>query len=107
MSVNSRTADRITVVTIDRPARRNAVDLSTALALWCDLRVAGRSAKMGVFNRRFGVPSVDLGTIRLPRIVGQGRALDVVFGERLASPESREAAAAFMARRPADFSGFE
>jgi enoyl-CoA hydratase len=161
MSVSSRTADRITVVTIDRPARRNAVDLSTALALidafqafdraddadvavltgaggafcagadlhalaagerkpyspdgdfapmgptrlrlgkpviaaiegpavaggmelalWCDLRVAGRSATMGVFNRRFGVPSVDLGTIRLPRIVGQGRALELMLTGR-------------------------
>jgi enoyl-CoA hydratase len=52
------------------------------LALWCDLRVAGRSAVFGVFNRRFGVPLVDMGTIRLPRIVGQGRALDLILSGR-------------------------
>ncbi len=161
MSVTSHTADRITVVTINRPERRNAVDLATALALieafqafdrasdadvailtgaggafcagadlhalaagerkpyqpdgdfapmgptrlrlgkpviaaiegpavaggmelalWCDLRVAGRSATMGIFNRRFGVPLVDLGTIRLQRIVGQGRALEFILTGR-------------------------
>ncbi|RPH44436.1 MAG: crotonase/enoyl-CoA hydratase family protein [Burkholderiales bacterium] len=161
MSVTCHTADRITVVTIDRPQRRNAVDLSTALALveafkafdsasdsdvailtgagdafcagadlhalaagerkpykpdgdfapmgptrlrlgkpviaaiegpavaggmelalWCDLRVAGHSATMGVFNRRFGVPLVDLGTLRLPRLVGHGRALEFILTGR-------------------------
>jgi enoyl-CoA hydratase len=168
MSVTSHTEDRITVVTIDRPERRNAVDLETALALidafqafdraedadvailtgaggafcagadlhaiaagerkpyqpdgdfapmgptrlrlgkpviaaiegpavaggmelalWCDLRVAGRSAMMGVFNRRFGVPLVDLGTIRLPQIVGQGRALEFILtGRQIAMDEA-------------------
>src|SRR5579871_2971049 len=43
------------------------------IALWCDLRVAGKSAVFGVFNRRFGVPLVDMGTIRLPRLIGQSR----------------------------------
>jgi len=52
------------------------------LALWCDLRVAARDATLGVFNRRFGVPLVDLGTIRLPRMVGQGRALDLILTGR-------------------------
>src|SRR5256714_7163830 len=52
------------------------------LALWCDLRVAGRDATFGVFNRRFGVPLIDLGTIRLPRLVGQGRALDLILTGR-------------------------
>lgn len=52
------------------------------LALWCDMRVAGRGATFGVFNRRFGVPLVDLGTIRLPRMIGQGRALDLVLTGR-------------------------
>jgi len=52
------------------------------LALWCDLRVAGRGARFGVFNRRFGVPLVDLGTVRLPRLVGQGRALDLILTGR-------------------------
>jgi enoyl-CoA hydratase len=52
------------------------------LALWCDLRVAGRSAILGVFNRRFGVPLIDLGTVRLPRLIGHGRALDLVLTGR-------------------------
>src|SRR6267143_5167612 len=52
------------------------------LALWCDLRVAGRDATLGVFSRRFGVPLIDLGTIRLPRMIGQGRALDLVLTGR-------------------------
>jgi enoyl-CoA hydratase len=161
VSVSSRTKGRVTVVTIERPERRNAVDLPTAhalvaafkafdadasadvailtgaggafcagadlqalavgerkpveadgmfapmgptrlrlfkpviaaiegpavaggmeLALWCDLRIAGRSAIMGIFNRRFGVPLVDLGTIRLPRIIGQGRAVELILTGR-------------------------
>jgi enoyl-CoA hydratase len=52
------------------------------LALWCDLRVAAKSAIMGVFNRRFGVPLVDLGTIRLPRLIGEGRAMDLILTGR-------------------------
>src|SRR5204862_823522 len=52
------------------------------LALWCDLRVAGRDATFGVFNRRFGVPLIDLGTIRLPRMLGEGRALDLILTGR-------------------------
>src|SRR5436305_15123201 len=57
------------------------------LALWCDLRVAGRDAAFGVFNRRFGVPLIDLGTVRLPRLVGQGRALDLILTGRPVSAE--------------------
>jgi len=52
------------------------------LALWCDLRVASRDATLGVFNRRFGVPLIDLGTVRLPRMIGQGRALDLILTGR-------------------------
>ena len=52
------------------------------LALWCDLRVAATNATFGVFNRRFGVPLIDLGTIRLPRMIGQGRALDLILTGR-------------------------
>jgi len=52
------------------------------LALWCDLRVAARGATLGVFNRRFGVPLIDLGTVRLPRLVGHGRALDLILTGR-------------------------
>ena len=52
------------------------------LALWCDFRVASRDATFGVFNRRFGVPLIDLGTVRLPRMVGQGRALELILTGR-------------------------
>ena len=57
------------------------------LALWCDLRVASSTATLGVFNRRFGVPLIDLGTVRLPRMIGQGRALDLVLTGRPVSAE--------------------
>lgn len=53
------------------------------LALWCDLRVASTTARLGVLCRRFGVPLIDGGTVRLPRIVGQGRAMDLVLTGRL------------------------
>jgi enoyl-CoA hydratase len=52
------------------------------LALWCDLRVVERDAVFGVFCRRFGVPLIDGGTVRLPRIVGLGRALDLILTGR-------------------------
>ncbi|MEO7245125.1 MAG: crotonase/enoyl-CoA hydratase family protein, partial [Rubrivivax sp.] len=52
------------------------------LALMCDLRVAARSAVFGVFCRRWGVPLIDGGTVRLPRIVGQGHALDMILTGR-------------------------
>jgi enoyl-CoA hydratase len=52
------------------------------LAIWCDLRVAAADATFGVFCRRFGVPLIDGGTVRLPRLVGQGRALDLILTGR-------------------------
>src|SRR6185503_12260256 len=52
------------------------------LALWCDLRVMEKSAYMGVYCRRWGVPLIDGGTVRLPRIVGRGRALDIILTGR-------------------------
>jgi len=52
------------------------------LALWCDLRVAASDAVFGIFNRRFGVPLVDGGTIRLARIAGQGLAMDLILTGR-------------------------
>lgn len=52
------------------------------MALWCDLRVAGESATFGCFERRFGVPLVDGGTQRLPRIIGLSRALDMILTGR-------------------------
>ncbi len=52
------------------------------LAIWCDMRVVERSARFGVFCRRWGVPLVDGGTVRLPRIVGHGRAMDMILTGR-------------------------
>ncbi|MBN2621980.1 MAG: crotonase/enoyl-CoA hydratase family protein, partial [Acidimicrobiales bacterium] len=52
------------------------------LAAWCDLRVAGEGARFGCLERRWGVPLVDGGTYRLPRIVGLGRALDLILTGR-------------------------
>lgn len=52
------------------------------LAAWCDLRVAGDTARLGCLERRWGVPLVDGGTYRLPRIVGLGRALDLILTGR-------------------------
>ena len=57
------------------------------LALWCDLRVAARDAVLGVFNRRFGVPLIDGGTVRLARIAGQGLAMDMVLTGRAVGAE--------------------
>jgi enoyl-CoA hydratase len=52
------------------------------LALWCDMRVASESAKFGVFCRRWGVPLIDGGTVRLPRLIGHSRALDMILTGR-------------------------
>ncbi len=60
----------------------HAVAGGLELALMCDLRVAARSAVFGVYCRRFGVPLIDGGTVRLPRIVGMGRALDLILSGR-------------------------
>ena len=57
------------------------------LALWCDLRVAADDAIFGVYCRRFGVPLVDLGTVRLPRLIGHSRALDLILTGRGVSGE--------------------
>ena len=57
------------------------------LALWCDLRVAARDAVFGVYCRRWGVPLIDGGTVRLPRLVGQSLALDMILTGRGVSGE--------------------
>lgn len=57
------------------------------LALWCDLRVASPSARFGVFCRRFGVPLIDGGTVRLPRLIGASRAMDMILTGREVAPE--------------------
>jgi enoyl-CoA hydratase len=160
MTVSTRVEDRIAIVTIERPERRNAVDRPTAealadafrrfddddaldvavltgaggyfcagadlqaiaggkpnrtdpegdgpmgptrmllrkpviaavegwaaaggleLAIWCDLRVAARNAKFGVLCRRWGVPLIDGGTVRLSRLIGHSRALDMILTGR-------------------------
>ena len=60
----------------------HAVAGGLELALWCDLRVAEEDAVLGVFCRRWGVPLIDGGTVRLPQIVGLGRALDLILTGR-------------------------
>jgi enoyl-CoA hydratase len=169
MSVRYEVAERIALVTIDRPERRNAVDSETArllygafarfesdgdadvavltgaggtfsagfdlkafaegdrnaldgtgpgpmgptrmllskpsiaavegyavaggmeLSLWCDLRVAASDAVFGLLNRRFGVPLVDMGTIRLPRLIGHGVAMDLILtGRRVGAVEAKQ-----------------
>jgi enoyl-CoA hydratase len=65
----------------------HAVAGGLELACWCDLRVVEESAVFGVFCRRFGVPLIDGGTVRLPRIVGLGRALDLILTGRAVGAE--------------------
>jgi len=67
------------------------------LAIWCDLRVVGEEAVFGVFCRRFGVPLIDGGTVRLPRLIGHGRAMDMILTGR--SVDAREALTIGLASR--------
>jgi enoyl-CoA hydratase len=60
----------------------HAVAGGLELAIWCDLRVAAEDATFGVYCRRWGVPLIDGGTVRLPRLVGEGRALDLILTGR-------------------------
>ena len=82
-----------TRMTLDKPViaaiEGHAVAGGLELALWCDLRVAAKGATLGVFCRRWGVPLIDGGTVRLPRVVGLGRALDLVLtGRAVAADEA-------------------
>jgi enoyl-CoA hydratase len=81
----------------------HAVAGGLELALWCDLRVVARDAVFGVYCRRWGVPLVDGGTVRLPRLVGHGRALDMILTGRPVAAE--EALAIGLANRLADPGG--
>jgi enoyl-CoA hydratase len=73
------------IAAIEGPAVAGGLEL----ALWCDMRVVGRGAQFGVFCRRWGVPLVDGGTVRLPRVVGQGRANDLILtGRPVAADEA-------------------
>jgi enoyl-CoA hydratase len=67
------------------------------LALWCDLRVADETATFGVFCRRWGVPLIDGGTVRLPRLIGTSRAMDMILTGR--AVDAAEAAAIGLANR--------
>jgi enoyl-CoA hydratase len=60
----------------------HAVAGGLELALWCDMRVADETAVFGVFCRRWGVPLIDGGTVRLPRLIGTGRAMDLILTGR-------------------------
>jgi enoyl-CoA hydratase len=67
----------------------HAVAGGLELALWCDLRVADETAVFGVFCRRWGVPLIDGGTVRLPRLIGQSRAMDMILtGRPVAADEA-------------------
>jgi enoyl-CoA hydratase len=75
----------------------HAVAGGAELALWCDLRVMAADATFGIFCRRFGVPLVDLGTIRLPRLIGHSRAMDLILTGR--AVDASEALAIGIANR--------
>ncbi|WP_127108639.1 crotonase/enoyl-CoA hydratase family protein [Pararhodobacter zhoushanensis] len=66
------------IAAVEGPAVAGGMEL----ALWCDLRVMAQDATFGVFCRRWGVPLIDGGTVRLPRVVGQGRANDLILTGR-------------------------
>lgn len=78
MGPTRRLLSKPVIAAIEGPAVAGGLEL----ALWCDLRVASKSALFGVFCRRWGVPLIDGGTIRLPRLVGQSRALDMILTGR-------------------------
>ena len=75
----------------------HAVAGGMELALWCDLRVMAQDAVFGIYCRRFGVPLVDGGTIRLPRLIGQSRAMDLILTGR--PVDAAESAAIGLANR--------
>lgn len=84
------------IAAIEGPAAAGGMEL----ALWCDMRVIAQSAFMGIYCRRWGVPLIDGGTVRLPGIVGQGRANDLILtGRRI---EAAEALACGLADRLAE-----
>ena len=79
------TAPKPTIAAIDGWCLAGGLEL----ALWCDLRIAGEGSTLGFPERRWGVPLIDGGTQRLPRIVGMGRALDIILtGRMVESPEA-------------------
>ena len=83
------------IAAIEGPAVAGGMEL----ALWCDLRVMADDATFGIFCRRFGVPLVDLGSVRLPRLIGHSRAMDLILTGRPVGAE--EALAIGLANRMA------
>lgn len=84
-----------TRMALDKPViaaiEGHAVAGGMELLLWCDLRVAASDATFGFYDRRWGVPLIDGGTIRLPRLIGQSRALDMILsGRPVSAPEAHE-----------------
>jgi enoyl-CoA hydratase len=77
----------------------HAVAGGLELALWCDLRVADETAVFGVFCRRWGVPLIDGGTVRLPRLIGTSRAMDLILTGREVRAEEAERMARVAAER--------
>jgi enoyl-CoA hydratase len=75
----------------------HAVAGGLEVACWCDLRIAAEDAVFGVFCRRWGVPLIDLGTVRLPRLIGHSRAMDLILTGR--PVDAREALAMGLANR--------
>lgn len=71
------------IAAVEGPAVAGGMEL----ALWCDVRVLGASAYFGVYCRRWGIPLIDGGTVRLPRLVGQGRALEIIMTGRKVDAE--------------------
>ncbi|MDH3728289.1 MAG: crotonase/enoyl-CoA hydratase family protein, partial [Myxococcales bacterium] len=81
----------------------HAVAGGLELAVWCDLRVMAEDAVMGVFCRRFGVPLIDLGTIRLPRLIGHSRAMDLILtGRPISAQEAADMGLANRVARPGE-----
>ena len=82
-----RTASKPTIAAISGWCLAGGLEL----ALWCDLRIAAEGSTLGFPERRWGVPLIDGGTQRLPRIVGLGRALDIILTGRMVAVEEAHA----------------
>ena len=78
--------DKPVIAAVAGPAVAGGMEL----ALWCDFRVMEKSAYLGVYCRRWGIPLIDGGTVRLPRLVGQGRALEIILTGRKVTADECE-----------------
>ena len=78
MGISRMLLKKPSIAAVEGPAVAGGLEL----AIWCDLRVAARDAVFGVYCRRWGVPLIDLGTVRLPRLIGHSHALDLILTGR-------------------------